>query len=167
MKYRIGFGLLLLTFALCHRPAAAQATANAGFDKLKTLVGEWEGKTKDGKTVHASYKLVSNGTGLLETLSPPDESEMVTVYHRDGSSVGMTHYCSGNNQPQMRTAPVAASVNQLTFNFVRATNLASPAAGHMHNLVVTFEDKDHFTQKWTWRENGRAMTEAFHFTRKS
>lgn len=167
MKYRIGLALLLLTFALCPRPAAAQANANAGFDKMRTLVGEWEGKTESGKEAHVSYKLVSNGTALLETLNPSGEPEMVTVYHPDGSSVGMTHYCSGNNQPQMRAAPTAASANQLTFNFVRATNLASPTAGHMHNLVVTFQDQDHFTQKWTWLEKGKAMSDVFHFTRKT
>ncbi len=166
MRYRIALALLL-TFALCPRPAAAQANANAGFEKMRTLVGDWEGKTESGKAVRVSYKLVSNGTALLETLSPPGESEMVTVYHPDGSSVGMTHYCSGNNQPQMRTAPVTASVSQLAFNFVRATNLAGPTAGHMHNLVVTFQDQDHFTQKWTWHENGKAMNEVFQFTRKS
>ena len=167
MKYRIGLALWLLTFALCPRPAAAQASANPGFEKLKALAGEWDGKTQDGKAVHVSYKLVSNGTALMETLAPSEEAQMITMYHPDGTSVGMTHYCNENNQPQMRTAPVAGSVNQLAFHFVRATNLTSPADGHMVGLVMVFEDNDHFTQKWTFRKAGKDMTEAVRFTRKS
>ncbi len=32
--------------------------------------------------------------------------------------------------------------------------------------VVKFEDDDHFTQKWTWQENGEEKIETFHFIRK-
>ncbi|MBZ5553790.1 MAG: hypothetical protein LAO21_13790 [Acidobacteriia bacterium] len=46
------------------------------------------------------------------------------------------------------------------------TNLASPGASHIHHLVVTFDDHAHFTQNWTWRENGKDQSGAFRFTRK-
>ncbi len=166
MKKLVAISFCLLLFGLCSRPAFAQTGGNGGFAKLKTLVGEWEGKTESGKVVRASYRLVSAGSALVETLSPPDESEMVTVYHPDGNRLMLTHYCNSNNQPRMRTEPIAGPANQLDFSFLDVANLSSPAAGHMHRLAITFEDTDHFTQKWTWRENGREVTEAFHFTRK-
>jgi len=133
---------------------------------MKTLVGEWESKTESGKAVQVSYRLVSGGTALLETLHLADEPEMVTLYTADGDRVALTHYCRANNQPHMRTAPMSDGPQKLNFSFVGATNLAGPAAPHMHRLGVAFEDNDHFTQDWTWRENGKDKIETFHFIRK-
>ncbi len=161
---------ILLTFAAAfvlftfHTPA--QAKPATGFDQLKALVGEWDGQAQEGKAVRVSYRLASGGTALVETLSPAGEPEMVTVYTADGNRVAMTHYCSQNNQPRMRTVPVARPIKELDFSFVGATNLATPEGGHMHKLVVRFDDNNHFTQTWTWREQGKEMTEVFHFTRK-
>ncbi len=166
MKRLAWLTLCFLSLALCARPAAAQTNANLGFDKIKTLAGEWAGKTGDGKPVQVSYQVVSSGTAVLETLHPPDEQEMVTLYTADGDRVAVTHYCSANNQPRMRTAPITASPQKLDFGFVGATNLATPAAGHMHRLVVTLDDADHFSQSWTWRENGKDKSDTFRFTRK-
>ncbi len=157
----------LVGFALISHSALAQKGANASFEQMKALAGDWNGNTDSGKTVLASYKVVSGGSALLETLHPSEESEMVTLYHADGNRVAMTHYCDAGNQPQMQTAPLTAAGNPITFVYVRATNLASPTAGHMNGLVVTIQDKDHFTQKWTFREKGKDHTEVFHFTRKS
>jgi hypothetical protein len=166
MKRLAWVSLCLLGFALCVQPAAAQTGANPGFDKLKTLVGEWAGKTAEGKDGQASYRLVSNGTALMEMLHPGGESEMVTMYTADGKRVAVTHYCSANNQPRMQTVPLSASPQKLDFTYVGATNLASPTAGHMNRLVVTFQDNDHFTQDWTWKEPGKERVESIKFTRK-
>ena len=159
-------GVAAIALAFFAGQALAQTKPNVGFEKLKTLVGEWDGKTDSGKPVRVSYKLVSGKTALLETLSPADESEMVTVYHPDGDRVMVTHYCSGNNQPRMSAAPSAPPVNQIAFSFVDVTNMANATTGHMQKLEVVFDDNDHFTQRWTWRENGRDQTEVFRYTRK-
>ena len=165
MKPFAWLSLCILGFALGASPAAAQSGANPGFDKVKTLVGEWEGKTADGKAAQVSYRLVSSGTALMETLSPGGEPEMVTMYTADGKRVAVTHYCSANNQPRMQTAPLSASPQKLDFAYVGATNLASPTAGHMHRLVVAFQDNDHFSQDWTWKEKGKEPVESFKFAR--
>jgi hypothetical protein len=151
-------------------PAAAQEHAmqpSKGFEQLKPLVGEWEGQLPAGKMFHASYQLVSGGTALLERLAMGGEPEMVTVYTPDGERLAVTHFCSAGNQPQMRTEPVTAPTTEFSFSFVRATNLASPTAGHMHHLTVALQDHDHFSEAWTWSDNGKEHTEVFHFTRKS
>ena len=145
--------------------ALAKPEPTAAFDALKTLVGKWEAQGHNG-TYRASYKVVSAGNALMETLTTPDMAEMITLYHPDGNRIAMTHYCTHNNQPRMHTAPLPSPVKEFVFSFVDATNLPSPAAGHMHRLVVTLVDKDHFTQTWTWRENGTESLEVFRFTRK-
>jgi len=138
-----------------------------GFAQLTPLAGEWEGQTPDGKAVGLSYQVVSGGTALLERLHMGGEPEMVTVYTPDGDRLAVTHFCSAGNQPQMQTGPITGDVKQFSFAFVRATNLASPAEGHMHHLTVTLVDPTHLTQEWTWQENGQAHAELFRFARKS
>lgn len=156
-----------IVFALAGGSTEAQTKLAGGFDQLKSLVGEWDGTNADGKSVHVAYQMVSNGTALLERLKTPDESNMVTVYTSDGDRVAVTHFCAIGNQPQMRTPAVTGETKQFSFAFVRATNLASANAGHMDHLVVTLQDKDHFAQEWTWKENGKTKSEVFRFARKS
>lgn len=166
----VGLALAALVLAAASAPAAdptheVHALPNAGFDRLKSLLGTWQGE-QDGKPVTISYDLVSGGSALMEKLGPGDEPSMVTLYHPDGSSVLMTHYCGAQNQPRMRAQALAADGKALDFSFVDCSNLAAPDAGHMHHLVITFEDKTRFSQEWTWREKGKEGKTTFHFTRK-
>ena len=150
------------------KPASGPAAGtSAALDQLKTLIGAWEGTKADDKPVRISYEVTSGGSALLERLKMADESEMVTLYTADGDRVAVTHYCSAGNQPQMRTEPIAGAATKFTFSFVRVSNLASPTAGHMRQLVITLQDHAHFTQEWTWKENGKTGMELFRFTRKS
>jgi hypothetical protein len=143
----------------------AKPEPNAGFEKLKPLVGNWQGKANDRKPVKISYALVSGGSALVETIQAESEPGMVTVYHPDGDRLMMTHYCSLNNQPRMRADTGPAENGKLVFNFVDATNMPSPDAMHMHKLVVTFVDKDHFVQEWTWKGGEKEGTEVFRMER--
>jgi hypothetical protein len=146
--------------------AAAGAKTPQGFQALKALAGEWDGRSQGGTPVHVSYKLTFGGSALVETLTPTGEPEMTTVYSADGTQVAVTHFCSANNQPRMRTTALSKSKKKFVFTYVGATNLASPAAGHMQALVVTIEDNNHFTQQWTWRANGKDVTEIFRYERE-
>jgi len=162
---RIGL-VALAAIAFCALPTLAGSAAHPGWEKMKLLVGEWEGKYNDASPVRVSYKLVSNGTSLMESLQAPGETDMVTVYHLDGERLMMTHYCAANNQPRMRADSAQGEARQLTFSFLDATNLASPDAEHMRKLVVTFQDPDHFKQEWTSRSKGKEDTGVFQYTRK-
>jgi len=174
MNRKLSLATLALVAAGLAAPAAAQQPApehhaikaSKGFSQLTPLVGEWEGQSPDGKAVRASYRIVSGGAALLEELRMGADPEMVTVYHPDGDRVAVTHFCSSGNQPQMQTAAITGDAKQFSFDFVRATNLGSPADGHMHHLTVTLVDKDHFTEEWTWQEGGMAHPALFRFTRK-
>jgi len=138
---------------------------NAGFETLKPLAGNWQGKSNEGKQVKISYALVSDGSALVEKLEAGSEPGMVTVYYPDGDRLMMTHYCSLHNQPRMRTDAVSAESRRLIFDFVDATNMPSPDAMHMHKLVVTFEDRDHFAQEWTWKSREKEGTVVFRLER--
>lgn len=157
-----------ILFAMATSASAATGT-NPAWEKMKSLVGEWEGTMTHGEMampVKVSYELVSGGTSLMERMNAPDDShEMITMYHPDGSQVMMTHYCSDGNQPRMR-ANAANADGSIAFNFVDVTNLPGPQAEHMRKLVVRFQDADHFTQEWTHRKAGKEETGVFKYARK-
>jgi hypothetical protein len=91
---------------------------------------------------------------------------MVTMYHMDNNRLMLTHYCAAQNQPRMQ-AQVSDDGKTFTFDFIDATNLASPGDGHMRKLVLTIVDKDHFTEHWFFATKGKDDDHGvFQFTRK-
>lgn len=141
------------------------ARATPAFDQLKSLAGNWEGKVGSGEVTKVTYTVVSNGSVVMEHLHPARESEMITMYSLDGDRIVVTHYCSAGNQPTMQTAPLSGASGKYDFSFVRASGLKSPDDGHMVALSLSIADKDHITQKWTFLDHGKSMTETFTYTR--
>jgi len=136
--------------------APRESKPNAGFDKIKALQGTWTGKDENGNPVGITYKLVSAGSAIMETLDMADNKEaMVTMYHLDKDNLMMTHYCSLGNQPRMRADRTPKAANTLAFSYVGATNLASADEDHMVKLLFTFKDADHFSQAWTLHSKGK------------
>ena len=154
MKHGIAFALVLLMASVCF------AQTESAFDTMKSLVGDWKGIGPEGDPVTVSYLLASGGTAVIETLANP---AMVTTYYLDGRHLMMTHYCMANNQPRMKSP--GQKGNSIAFEFVDATNLASPDAGHMHGMVLTVKDADHIQESWTWSEKGKTQTHHFELER--
>jgi len=46
-----------------------------------------------------------------------------------------------------------------------ATNLKNPSDPHMHKVVFTFQDNDHYTQTWMFSKDGTEMLKVFKFER--
>jgi hypothetical protein len=143
---------------------ASAADTNPAWDKMKSLVGTWQG-TAEGRPVSVTYTLVSNGTSLMESLTGDHDTNMITMYAPDSGSIVATHYCAAGNQPRMRAKAPAGNVTSLDFQFVDATNTAA-APELMRRLVVTFQDPNHFTQSWTSSTEGKEQTTSFVYTKK-
>lgn len=160
-----GFLLFATTIALA-LPAAAGSGADDAWEKLKSLAGTWEGSYESTKST-LTYTVVSGGSAIIESMKmPAPEPDMVTVYHRDGTSLVATHYCSMGNQPRMRAAEADAGAKTIRFRFADITNLAKPDGGHIKHLTVTFDDNDHLTQDWTAVMDGKDHSSVFKWTRK-
>lgn len=144
--------------------AGAETKPNPAWEKMKSLVGAWQGHEGD-QPVSVTYTLVSNGTSLMESLNGEHDMNMVTMYAPDGDSIVATHYCAQGNQPRMRAASSSDS-KKLDYQFVDATNVRDASEPVMRRLVVTFQDPDHFQQAWTARANGKDQTSDFVYTRK-
>ncbi len=139
------------------------------FDTLKGLVGHWEGTTThDGKEEKATvdYKLTSGGTAITETLGAGTPHEMVSVYHKDGETLGMTHYCAMGNQPHMMMKK--ADAKSMVFEMTKPQGVSSMKETHMHGITLTLDDPNTLTHEWQNWENGKkAQTVKFTLKRKS
>lgn len=167
-RFTIMLGFVLVIAGVVSAGGAAtgdskdSGNAAAAFDKLKGLVGQWEGTSEKGTEkgrVTTTYELVSNGSALLERIHLEDGSEIPTLYYLDSNRLMLTHYCIAGNQPTMQAEILGPASNELRFRFVKATNLASGNAGHMHDVVIKLVNPDQFTANWSWHESGKA---AFH-----
>ncbi len=126
------------------------------FERMKQLVGTWEGTSnmeKEGKKVRVEYRVTAGGSALVETLFPGSGEEMVSVYHDRKGRLAMTHYCMLHNQPRMSLRKADAKTIELGFAKLNDVNPAKEA--HMHSLSITFTDQNHIVQKWTLYEKGK------------
>lgn len=153
--------ILILALFLVLPGTHSSAVSGTDFDRMKTLVGQWESTGPEGKA-RIAFQLISNGTALMETTGAGSEN-MVTIYHPDGDGVLMTHYCSAGNQPRMRAQKSGG--DSITFQFVDVSNLKGSKDGYMRRVVIRFQDADHVIEEWTWKETGQERTSVFHLQR--
>jgi hypothetical protein len=163
MKWFITLSIILLAVAMPFHRAQADNLKPLDLDPLALLVDEWQGKDPEGEPMTASYQWASGGTSLVETLTMAEEPTMTTMYHADKGEFMLTHYCALGIQPRMRAAIPKGDAKTLAFNFVDATNLAKPTDTHMHNMSLSFQDQDHFTQEWVLNKDGKELPRRLEF----
>lgn len=145
--------------------AYAQTPAQKAFESIKSMPGTWEGKSPDGRSLRVDFKVTAGGSAVLSQIIVPNE-DMISVIHLDGpGKLLLTHYCGAGNQPRMQ-ASVSPDGKIITFNYVDATNLATPDAGHMQQMVLTMLDDNHHTEEWTFIDHGKEHKELFDLRRK-
>jgi hypothetical protein len=166
----------VLAAAGCAAPAAAPArapgdpaAAAAAFASLKALAGKWNGTFGEGEgkgPASVEYRVTAAGHAVEERLFPGTGHEMVTMYHLDGPDLVLTHYCAAGNQPSMVLVP-GGEPGVLRFDFVGATNLASPGAMHMHAAVIDLATPGRILARWTSWKDGAPAGDAVLETRRA
>ncbi len=154
--------LLLSAFALTvhaedlkHHPT--DMTKNPRFERFKQIAGVWEGKEVEGQPgmdMKVEYRVTSGGSAVVETVNPGTPMEMVTLIHRDGDDMLLTHYSMLGNQPRMKSSGTS-DANQFAFKFAGATNLKSPNDMYMHDVTYTLVDDDTLRSEWTHYNDGK------------
>lgn len=147
-------GMLGLTLA---GDAQTKTPAALGFDRLKALEGEWidvDGIFGTKGAVAVTYKVTGGGHTVVETFPVSTAQEMVTVYHLDGNEVALTHYCTSNTQPRMRSKGLQG--NTLTFEFAGGANIDPSTTSHMHTAKLEFVSGDELRSTWDNWDRGKA-----------
>ena len=129
-----------------------------GFERLKSLVGSWEGTMDMGQgpmTITATYELTAGGSAIVETVFEGSPHEMVTIYHDNSNrELMMTHYCMLHNQPKM----ILKSMDETQLNFDLSADADIDVANetHMHSATIKFDGPDKMIQSWTKYDEGKA-----------
>lgn len=142
--------------------ASFDTPAQVAFGKLKSLAGDWKGEAGEqleGLAGKVSYKVIADGSAVVETIFGGTKNEMVTVYHLDKTKLLLTNYCFTGNQARLKMVNIKED-NVLRFDFVSGTNMSSKDA-HMHGLTIQFVDQDYIKVKWQTYENGKPAMYAF------
>jgi len=130
----------------------------AEFEQIKQLAGIWEGtqETPEGKKqVIVEYQTTSAGTAVIEKLFPGTKEEMLSIYHGDNNQIMMTHYCAFGNQPRMRVTKIG-DPGSLKFVYFDGGSISSAEEPHMHQLTLSFINKDQLSHEWVFFENGKS-----------
>lgn len=121
-----------------------KAASSPEFERLKSLVGTWTGKSDMGQgpvDLTIQYRLIAGGSVLEERIGPGTPMEMVTMYYDKAGKVAMTHYCVMGNRPEM--ALKSSDAKSLTFDLDAACCTFDPKKeSHMRGTTITFEDAD-------------------------
>ncbi|SPF41437.1 conserved exported hypothetical protein [Candidatus Sulfotelmatobacter kueseliae] len=157
---------LIVLAALAATAAFAQTDAQKAFTAIKSMPGTWESKAPDGRVLQVSFKVTAGGSAVMSEILGQGPEDMITMFHLDGPQrLLMTHYCGAGNQPRMQ-ASLSPDGKTISFNFIDATNLATPDAGHMQRMVLTLLDENHHTEEWTFLDHGKETKEVFDLRRK-
>ena len=131
---------LLLTASLllaCGSAQTPRALEDPGaFERLTAIAGTWQ-TTSEGGTTTADYALLSRGTALVETWTGTSGARTLTVYHPDGDTVRLTHYCAQGNQARLRLTE--ASATRFRFEREDVTNLL-PDHSVLSILILSIEN---------------------------
>lgn len=161
--FMVGLSMVAMCMA-----AVAQSAGQKSFELMKSLDGNWEGKTSVGDPVQVSFRMTANGSAIMSEIQSHANGktdDMISMIHMDGDRVLLTHYCAAGNQPRMQ-ASVSPDGKTVTFKFADATNLANPDAGHMDHVVFTFLDANHHTEEWHFTAQGKEMIQTFDLLKK-
>lgn len=142
---------------------ASSTEAQRAFATIKSMPGNWEGTSPEGP-VQVNFKITARGSAVMSEIL--GHEDMISMFSMDGPDrLLLTHYCAVGNQPRMQ-ANLSPDGKTITFNFVDATNLASPDAGHMQRMVLTMLDDNHHLEEWTFSDHGKEHKAVFDLRRK-
>jgi hypothetical protein len=153
---------LLLTSAMClHADEPAKPKQGSPeFERMKTLVGTWKGKTDMGQgpiDISVQYRLLAGGSVVEEKVFSGTPNEMVTMYFDNGDKLALTHYCMMGNRPGMILK--SSDAKTLKFDFDKTCGINESKESHMHALTIRFDDADTITTSCKAIMDGKEMPE--------
>ena len=151
---------LLLTTAVALHAGEPPKPASPEFERMKALVGTWQGKADMGQgpiDMTVQYRLVAGGSVLEEKVFNGTPNEMTTMYYDKNGKLAMTHYCMFGNRPSMLFK--SADAKTIKFDFDKGCGINPKKESHMHALSISFDDADTITTSCKAIMDGKEMPE--------
>lgn len=130
------------------------------FERMKTLVGTWQGKADMGQgpvDLKVHYRLIAGGTVLEERVFPGTPNEMVTMYYDQAGKLALTHYCVMGNRPAMQLK--SSDAKTISFDFDKACCIDPLKESHMHAMTIRFDDAETITSSCKAIMDGKEVPE--------
>ncbi len=131
---------------------AGQPSPQAVFDQLKTLQGDW--RSTSGATI-ANFRLIANGSSIVETWTMSPTRQSMTVYTMDGERIIATHYCPQGNAPRLELSNTGADGTH-HFVFLDGANLQKEDRSHAHAFSVLLDSHGSLVRNEIYVANGSA-----------
>jgi hypothetical protein len=141
-------------------PAAATKSGSPEFERIKSLVGTWQGKTDLGQgpvDLTVQYRLLAAGSVVEEKVFAGTPNEMTTMYFDRDGKLALTHYCMFGNRPGMLLR--SSDATTLAFDFDKECGINVAKEPHMHGLTITFVDADTIATSCQAIIDGKAVPE--------
>lgn len=129
-----------------HATEAAAKQCSPEFERMKTLVGTWTGKTDVGEgpvEITLQYRLLAGGSVLEERCFAGTPKEMVSMYYDQNGKLAMTHYCVFGNRPGMLLK--SSDPKTIKLDFDATCGIDPQKESHMHGISISFDDADTIT----------------------
>jgi hypothetical protein len=161
-KITLGSATLLLLSALWLNAGDTEKPKQGSpeFERMKTLVGSWTGKTDMGQgpvDITVQYRLLAGGSVLEERVFAGTPHEMVTMYYDQNGKLAMTHYCVMGNRPAMSLK--SSDAKTIQFDFDATCGINPSKESHMHALSISFDDPETITTSCKAIVDGKEMPE--------
>jgi hypothetical protein len=141
------------------RPQAVVYDAASAFEFLKTLTGEWERSggdhEHDGDSHAVTFRITAAGSSVMETIYPGSPTEMISMYHMDGDTLLLTHYCALQNAPVMKFEK-SDKPGEIKFAFHGGTNFDPKVDTHVHEGVMRVKDANTLESSFVSFSDGKA-----------
>jgi hypothetical protein len=131
--------------------------AASAFEFLKTLTGDWEmsGDHDHGGGSNAvTFRTTAAGSSVIQTLFAGEPHEMISMFHMDGDTLLLTHYCALQNAPIMKFEK-SDKPGELKFVFHGGTNFDPKVDAHVHEGVFQVKDANTLDTKFVSFSNGK------------
>src|SRR3954454_4867175 len=130
------------------------------FERLKTLVGAWQGKADMGQgpiDMTVKYRLLAGGSVLEEKVFEGTPKEMTTMYYDQNGKLAGTHYCIMGNRPGMLLK--TSDAKSIKLDFDKTCGIDPKKESHMHGLTITFDNADTVTTSCKAFMDGKEMAD--------
>ena len=128
---------------------ATSSAAQKSFEKMKALVGSWQG-TVMGMSINFTIRLASSGTAILHegnAAGGPVPDHEITMFYLDGDRLLATHYCDAGNRSRME-GKLSPDGKKIDFSFLDVSG--GTRRGFLRDIGFTIIDADRHTVELTF-----------------
>lgn len=143
---------VLASFVILGAADVGPSPAAAALGELASFAGVWESEASAEREHTVEFRLIANGTALVENWTMRGGRKSMTVYTLEGDELYAVHYCPQGNQPRLKFAGKSED-GALKFEFLDGANLDVSGASHQFRFAIARTGPDAFRRSEAYVDN--------------